>query len=224
MSKDNAKKVESGGVEPKEIVKEGLDFIRLHRKVYEIAARGDLIEREYHNVRPDEQDEQTEKVRDLKFKKISLLDKSRAAGKLKRVKALEMLTVDDLVMSCHPVPPVAFQAAHRSRWAAQDALANAFPEETASLDAEHLRRQQESDTNGTNPLDTKTPPKNKNAQLPSDLITLAVATSGFSVSRTTLKRAISQERIKSYRPCNAPRNAPHKVSAKEVAANWSRRG
>lgn len=222
MSKDNTKNGESGGVEPKEIVKEGLDLIRLHAQAHEIAASGEVIDGLYHNVKPDEKDQQTETVREFGFQKISLLNELRAKKLTKTVKAFEGLTVDSAVTSGLAVPPAVLHDAHRSRWAAKDALANAFREETASLDAEHLRRQQEADANGTNPLDTETSPKNKNAQLPPDLITLDVATSCFRVSRTTLKRAISQERIKSYRPCNAPWNAPHKVSAKEVAAIWTR--
>ena len=56
-----------------------------------------------------------------------------------------------------------------------------------------------------------------------DLITLAVAVKDYAVSRSTLKRAIADGRLKSYRPHNAPRNALYKVSRAQVAANWPER-
>lgn len=53
---------------------------------------------------------------------------------------------------------------------------------------------------------------------PKQPISLEVAVGQFSVSRATLKRMIAQGRLKSYRPENAPYNAPHIIDAVELAA------
>ena len=62
--------------------------------------------------------------------------------------------------------------------------------------------------------------KDSYENLPNDLITLLVAVKEYAASRTTLKRAIADGRLKSYRPPNAAPNAPHKVSRTEVGAIW----
>jgi hypothetical protein len=60
----------------------------------------------------------------------------------------------------------------------------------------------------------------RKTKAPNDLITLLVAEKEFEVSRTTLKRAIKDGRLKSYRPQNSPKNAPHKVSRTQVTSYW----
>jgi hypothetical protein len=60
----------------------------------------------------------------------------------------------------------------------------------------------------------------RKTKAPNDLITLLVAEKEFEVSRTTLKRAIKDDRLKSYRPQNSPKNAPHKVSRTQVTSYW----
>lgn len=59
---------------------------------------------------------------------------------------------------------------------------------------------------------------------PEDLITLIVATQKYSVSKRTLLRAIENNRIRSYRPINAPSNSPHIISEVEVAKIWPLKG
>jgi hypothetical protein len=59
--------------------------------------------------------------------------------------------------------------------------------------------------------------------VPKDLISLLAAVKDCMVSRSTLKRAIADGRLKSYRPRNAAQNAPHKVSRTDVVAIWPRR-
>ena len=69
-------------------------------------------------------------------------------------------------------------------------------------------------------------PTNKDDMTPSkpkNLITLTVAIENFIVSRLTLLRAIKENRLKTYRPENAAKNAQHKVDAVEVAKIWPRR-
>lgn len=66
--------------------------------------------------------------------------------------------------------------------------------------------------------------KNRNSKNPDDLVTLYVASKKYSVSTRTLKRAIDNARIKSFRPVNASQNSPHKVSEAEVAKNWPLKG
>lgn len=61
------------------------------------------------------------------------------------------------------------------------------------------------------------------SQPPNDLIKSCVAVKKFSVSRATLKRAVKDKKLKSYRPPRAPRNSPHLFSEKEIAALWPSR-
>ena len=58
---------------------------------------------------------------------------------------------------------------------------------------------------------------------PDDLITLLVAVKDYGVSRATFKRAIKENRLKSYRPKNASTNTPHQVSRAEVECIWPKR-
>ncbi len=60
-------------------------------------------------------------------------------------------------------------------------------------------------------------------KLPEDLITLAVATSKYSVSSATLNRAISDGRLNSYRPTNSAKNQQHKIQESKVASFWQRK-
>jgi|GEM_PF-3603419 len=60
-------------------------------------------------------------------------------------------------------------------------------------------------------------------QRPNDLIKCCVAVRKYTVSRTSLLRAVKDGRLKSYRPCHAPENSPHLFSEKEVAALWPSR-
>lgn len=55
---------------------------------------------------------------------------------------------------------------------------------------------------------------------PDDLITLTVAQSKYSVTTLTLRRAIADGRLRSYRPNNCTKNHPHKVSESQVASCW----
>jgi len=55
---------------------------------------------------------------------------------------------------------------------------------------------------------------------PDDLITLAVAESKYHVTTLTLRRAIADGRLRSYRPKNCSKNHPHKVSESQVASYW----
>ena len=56
-----------------------------------------------------------------------------------------------------------------------------------------------------------------------DALRLSVALKKFQVSRATLLRAISTGDLKSYRPENAPANAPHLVSEAELEKLYPRR-
>jgi len=56
---------------------------------------------------------------------------------------------------------------------------------------------------------------------PDDLITLTVAQSKYHVTTLTLRRAIADSRLRSYRPKNCTKNHPHKVSESQVASCWS---
>lgn len=58
---------------------------------------------------------------------------------------------------------------------------------------------------------------------PSDLITLYVAVEKYETSRATLKRAIEDGRLQTYRPENAAKNAAHRVSESAVARFWRAR-
>ena len=55
---------------------------------------------------------------------------------------------------------------------------------------------------------------------PKDLITLEVAVKKYVVSRSTLKRAIGDERLMSYRPKGSAENAKHQVSEAAVGGLW----
>ena len=55
---------------------------------------------------------------------------------------------------------------------------------------------------------------------PDDLITLTVAQSKYSVTSVTLKRAIKDGRLRSYRPKKCIKNHPHKISESQVASYW----
>ncbi len=54
-------------------------------------------------------------------------------------------------------------------------------------------------------------------------ITLLVAVKEYTVSRSTLKRAITKGHLESHRPPNAPKNAPHRVSRAAIEAIWPKR-
>ena len=58
---------------------------------------------------------------------------------------------------------------------------------------------------------------------PSDLITLTVAVKNFSVSKTTLRRAIKDRRLSNYKQKTKPRNSPIMVSESGVAKLWPRK-
>lgn len=66
-------------------------------------------------------------------------------------------------------------------------------------------------------------PKVTGIEEPDDLITLLVAVKDYGVSRATFKRAIKENRLKSYRPKNASTNTPHQVSRTEVECIWPKR-
>ena len=55
---------------------------------------------------------------------------------------------------------------------------------------------------------------------PNDLITLTVAQSKYHVITLTLRRAIADGRLRSYRPNNCNKNHPHKVSKSQVDSYW----
>ena len=55
---------------------------------------------------------------------------------------------------------------------------------------------------------------------PDDLITLAVAEQKYAATSLTLRRAINDGRLRSYRPDNCAKNHPHKVSKSQVASVW----
>ena len=55
---------------------------------------------------------------------------------------------------------------------------------------------------------------------PDDLITFAVAEEKYIVSRSTLKRAVKDSRLKSYRPDNCSNNHLHKVSESQISSLW----
>lgn len=55
---------------------------------------------------------------------------------------------------------------------------------------------------------------------PNDLIALTVAKSKYLVTTLTLKRAIADDRLQSYRQKNCAKNHPHKVSESQVASYW----
>lgn len=66
----------------------------------------------------------------------------------------------------------------------------------------------------------KTEGQNTCLRVPGDLITLTVAITRYQVSKATLKRAIEDGRIISYRPPNAATNSPHKVSESDISNAW----
>jgi hypothetical protein len=57
-------------------------------------------------------------------------------------------------------------------------------------------------------------------ECPDNLITLLVAQSKYNVTALTLKRAIADGRLQSYRPKNCVKNHPHKVRESQVASSW----
>ena len=57
---------------------------------------------------------------------------------------------------------------------------------------------------------------------PKDLITLEVAVKKYAVSRSTLKRAIDDDRLTSYRRKGCAKNAKHQVSEAAVGRLWPR--
>ncbi len=59
---------------------------------------------------------------------------------------------------------------------------------------------------------------------PSDIISMRVALQKFAVSRTTLKRAIAEGKIKSHRLENSPKNAEHTFSEAELARQYESHG
>ena len=63
--------------------------------------------------------------------------------------------------------------------------------------------------------------KKKN-EAPKDLLRIVVAIQKFHVSRATVKRAIKDGKIKSYRLPKSPKNSPHLVSESEVASYFPR--
>lgn len=58
---------------------------------------------------------------------------------------------------------------------------------------------------------------------PGDLITLTVAIQNYDVSKTTLRRAIKDKRLKNHKKKTKPKNSPDKVSEREVAKQWPRK-
>ena len=56
-----------------------------------------------------------------------------------------------------------------------------------------------------------------------NLITIAVAVKNFHVSTATIKRRIKAGTLKSHRPDNSPKNSPHRVDAKEIAADYTKK-
>jgi len=58
---------------------------------------------------------------------------------------------------------------------------------------------------------------------PPDLIRSCVTVERYFVSRSTLKRNVRHGKLKSYRPPDAPSNAPHLFSEKDIAATWPKR-
>jgi len=65
--------------------------------------------------------------------------------------------------------------------------------------------------------------EDKQQARPKDLMSLAIAEDKFYVKRVTLLRAIGDGRLISYRPADAPKNSPHRVSESEVAQYWPRK-
>jgi hypothetical protein len=59
--------------------------------------------------------------------------------------------------------------------------------------------------------------------VPDDTITLLVAVADYNVSRGSLKRAIQDGRLNTYRCKKAAKNSPHKVSRAEIEEIWPRR-
>lgn len=55
---------------------------------------------------------------------------------------------------------------------------------------------------------------------PKDTITLSVATKKYSVSKSTLRRAIKDGRLESYKDTTKSSNSPEIVSESEVAKHW----
>ena len=66
-------------------------------------------------------------------------------------------------------------------------------------------------------------PKINQEESHKDPITLTVAQSKYHVTVSTLKRAIKDGRLKSYRPKNCRNNYPHTVSESKVASMWPAR-
>ena len=58
---------------------------------------------------------------------------------------------------------------------------------------------------------------------PDDSMTLTVAVSIFHVSKTTIRRAIKDQRLKDYSDKAKSKNSPVLVSEKEVAKHWKRK-
>jgi hypothetical protein len=61
------------------------------------------------------------------------------------------------------------------------------------------------------------------SNVPPDLIPLSVATQKFHASRKTIKQAIYDKKIKTYRKADASRTTKHKVSESELDKYWPRK-
>ena len=60
--------------------------------------------------------------------------------------------------------------------------------------------------------------------LPDDLISMAVAVAEYGVSRSTLRRAIRDGRLRSYRAPGSATNTGHRLSRRELSSLFPRRG
>jgi hypothetical protein len=70
------------------------------------------------------------------------------------------------------------------------------------------------------PAATSTP----QTEIPADIISSDVAITEYNVSRTTIRRAVKDGRLKDYRPEHRADNSPFQLSRAEVAARWRKRG
>jgi hypothetical protein len=61
------------------------------------------------------------------------------------------------------------------------------------------------------------------ATTPEDIIAKRVALRRFEVTSVTLKRAVKQGKLRSFRPTSAPKNAEHQFSEAELATLYTRK-
>jgi hypothetical protein len=78
-------------------------------------------------------------------------------------------------------------------------------------------------TDGESGDSSKPPGKDGQGKPPDDSMTLTVAISRYHVSKTTLRRAIEDGRLKDYSDKAKPKNSPAMISEREVARHWKKK-